>query len=321
MSSNFIQVASVLVALAIGLAIGGGFWWRSLRADTDPAAVSTATGAARQRSARMPTMLVVAAAGLLVAVVVLYFVGADAVGRSDASRQSVRSQNPAVGALAASLGVDLGASAATTPPANTQGGDLDVMTARLARRLREKTPEDHESWALLARSYVELGRDDEAVAAYERTGPLLKRDAAVAAELAAARARLAGAGNRTTTSSESSAAGAVLIAGNIDAEPGVRARIPSSGHVFVIARGSGQPGAPIAARKLPLTHLPMKFTLSDADAMLPGQKLSSLQSVDLLVRISATGDATARDGDLESVPMAVKVGAVDVTVKLAKAKG
>ncbi|MBI5751307.1 MAG: c-type cytochrome biogenesis protein CcmI [Hydrogenophilales bacterium] len=62
------------------------------------------------------------------------------------------------------------------PEGHAKDADLDPLVARLAARLRDKTPEDGEGWALLARSYVELKRHAEASAAFAKAAALLPRD-------------------------------------------------------------------------------------------------------------------------------------------------
>lgn len=62
------------------------------------------------------------------------------------------------------------------PEGHAMDVDLDPLVARLAVRLRDKTPEDGEGWALLARSYVELKRHAEASAAFAKAAALLPRD-------------------------------------------------------------------------------------------------------------------------------------------------
>jgi cytochrome c-type biogenesis protein CcmH len=64
---------------------------------------------------------------------------------------------------------------------------MDMMAARLAARLQRDT-EDGEGWALLGRSYVVLGRDDEALAAFERARRILgDKDVQLMADYAAAK--------------------------------------------------------------------------------------------------------------------------------------
>jgi len=65
------------------------------------------------------------------------------------------------------------------PPAQEQKfslEDINRMVDGLAARLQTE-PQNYEGWAMLARSYKMLGRYPEALAAYQRTGPLLDSNA------------------------------------------------------------------------------------------------------------------------------------------------
>lgn len=64
---------------------------------------------------------------------------------------------------------------------------LDVMAGKLAKRL-ESEPADGEGWALLARTYLELGDLAKADAAYAKALQLRPDDAAMKADYTAARA-------------------------------------------------------------------------------------------------------------------------------------
>lgn len=75
-------------------------------------------------------------------------------------------------------------------------GDMDLLLESLKRKL-DKTPSDGAGWALLARSYVELGRHAEAIPAYEKAMRLTNDDAQMMVDYADALAvvnghRLAG---------------------------------------------------------------------------------------------------------------------------------
>ncbi len=84
-----------------------------------------------------------------------------------------------------------------------RGGDLVVLTERLAHRLTTRDTEDGEGWALLGRSYAVLGRNDDALAAFERARRLLgDTDAQLAMDHAAAKAA-AGVSRRAMTGSAS----------------------------------------------------------------------------------------------------------------------
>ncbi|MCW0449656.1 c-type cytochrome biogenesis protein CcmI/CycH, partial [Xanthomonas sacchari] len=66
---------------------------------------------------------------------------------------------------------------------------------------------------------------------------------------------------------------------------------------------------PVAVQKHPLQALPLRVTLSDADSPMPTQKLSQLKQVQVIARLSASGNAMRQDGDLESAPVTVTLPA------------
>lgn len=61
-------------------------------------------------------------------------------------------------------------------PVPQSAGGLDVLAERLKRKL-ERNPDNGEGWALLARSYVELDRHDEAIPAFEQAVTRIPDDA------------------------------------------------------------------------------------------------------------------------------------------------
>ncbi len=87
-----------------------------------------------------------------------------------------------------------------------------------------------------------------------------------------------------------------------------RVRLQPNATVYVIARQPGSP-MPVAAQKHAVSELPFSAALSDADSPMPTLKLSQLQEVELVARLSASGEASRQDGDLESKPMRVKLPA------------
>lgn len=319
MTDSFVLVASVLAALAIGMAIAATAWWMSARVRSTAA---TTPGAAIVGGTRAPATLIVIAAGLLASVGVLYMLSTGSTpGKTSNSAVAGVGATPAVNALAASMSLGNTSLASVAPSSaasgTPKGGDLDVMTERLAKRLRERTPDDHESWALLARSYVELGRDADAVAAYERAGPLLKSDAGLRAELDAVKARVAAPAAKTAVADNAKPGTDIaVLSGTVDVSPALKAKLPKSGFIFVIARMDGQAGAPLAAKRIPMAALPMSFALTDADSMLPGQKLSGVKTVSLSARVSETGDAAPSSGALESKKEPVAVGRKDIALVL-----
>ena len=64
---------------------------------------------------------------------------------------------------------------------------------------------------------------------------------------------------------------------------------------------------PLAIVKRPAGDLPFTFTLDDSSAMSPQSRISGVRQVIIGARISPSGDATPRTGDLTG-----QIGPVDV---------
>ncbi|ATD68007.1 MULTISPECIES: cytochrome C biogenesis protein [Luteimonas] len=90
---------------------------------------------------------------------------------------------------------------------------------------------------------------------------------------------------------------------------------PADAVVFVIARQAGGPPMPVAVQRHPVSALPLDIVLGDADSPMPTQPLSALRAVEILARISRSGDAARADGDAESAAVRVALP-VDAPVEL-----
>jgi cytochrome c-type biogenesis protein CcmH len=101
----------------------------------------------------------------------------------------------------------------------------------------------------------------------------------------------------------------------LDPELASRIRLRGDASVFVIARMPGGPPMPIAVEKHSVQELPFEATLDDGDSPMPTQKLSSQREVELVARLSSSGEAVPQAGDLESQSVRVKLP-VDKPVEL-----
>ncbi|HEY1136941.1 MAG TPA: tetratricopeptide repeat protein [Xanthomonadaceae bacterium] len=103
------------------------------------------------------------------------------------------------------------------------------------------------------------------------------------------------------------AKGALVVKVALDPDFAARVRLRGDATVFVIARAPGGPPMPVAVEKHPLSALPLTVTLDDTDGPMPTAKLSALQDVEVIARISDSGNAMRQDGDLESAPQRVRL--------------
>jgi cytochrome c-type biogenesis protein CcmH len=84
--------------------------------------------------------------------------------------------------------------------------------------------------------------------------------------------------------------------------------VPDSGFIIVYAQRVSGPKMPLAAVKLVLSELPMSTTISDANVMIQGMKLSDQSEFVIKARISKRGDVMNKEGDWEGVSPVIKSG-------------
>jgi cytochrome c-type biogenesis protein CcmH len=278
---------------------------------------------------------------------------------------------------------------------------LDVLTERLKQRLGTN-PNDGPGWALLARSYVELGRHSDAVAAFEKAQKLIPDDAQLLLDYADA---LAMANGRNLTGRPEQLVKQALaidprnvkglmLAGTIayerrdyrdalshweqaqkamprDAEPEVirelaanvqeardllglpavsvreqqqrsaeaGARLSPAGKersisgtvtiasklagkasptdtLFVFARSKEGPPMPVAIVRAVARELPLRFQLDDSTSPMPARKLSEAGEVVVIARLSRSGEAAPKSGDLQGISRPVKPGVQDLQIAI-----
>jgi cytochrome c-type biogenesis protein CcmH len=164
----------------------------------------------------------------------------------------------------------------------------------------------------------QAGQNGEAAATWE---PLLAQvDASTAAslrkEINVARGL---AGQAPLPDAPPAAAAQALLTVNVSLDPALaaRVRLQPDAKVFVIARQVGGPPMPVAAQKHAVSELPFSASLSDADSPMPTLKLSQMTEVELVARLSSTGEAMPQAGDLQSKPVRVQLpakGAVELVI-------
>jgi cytochrome c-type biogenesis protein CcmH len=90
--------------------------------------------------------------------------------------------------------------------------------------------------------------------------------------------------------------GAVQI--RIKLAPSLASQVPAGAPLFVLARDPGNPGPPLAAKRLAGVQFPYDLVLSDADAMAAGRTISSAKNLTIVARFSKSGMPMASSGDL-----------------------
>jgi cytochrome c-type biogenesis protein CcmH len=178
-----------------------------------------------------------------------------------------------------------------------------------ARALLEQAvklqPDNQRGLWLLGISDFQQGHFADAAATWRVLQPQLQPGSnvakAVAQQIALADARVAGS---PTSASSTSAAPSAQAQGpalqvNVALAPALKAKLATGDTLFVYARAESGPPMPLAVARLGASQLPTTVTLTDAMGMLPSMKLSSVARVFVGARISHSGEAVARTGDLE----------------------
>lgn len=124
-------------------------------------------------------------------------------------------------------------------------------------------------------------------------------------------ARVAAGLSRLPPGDSRPAAGSLQVKVALDPDFAARARLRGDAVVFVIARTPDGPPMPVAVEKRGVGELPFTAALDDADSPMPTLKLSQMREVELVARLSASGDATRREGDVESRPVRIALPAKD----------
>jgi cytochrome c-type biogenesis protein CcmH len=104
----------------------------------------------------------------------------------------------------------------------------------------------------------------------------------------------------------------------VSVEPTLASRLRPGTPLFVSARQPGIPGPPIAAVRLNSDQLPTTVTLSDANTMIEGRNLSSVDDVEIVARVAFGGTAVVASGDLFGSSIQKKGGPPDLGIVIAK---
>jgi cytochrome c-type biogenesis protein CcmH len=105
---------------------------------------------------------------------------------------------------------------------------------------------------------------------------------------------------------------------SVSLAPALAATAPSGATLFVFARAVGGAPMPLAVARLDAAHLPLEVTLDDSMAMAPGANLSSAKRVEVVARITGSGQVRAGPGDLEgsSAPLTLDGGAQQLSLQI-----
>lgn len=179
---------------------------------------------------------------------------------------------------------------------------FDAEAIALLRRALQNEPGHQRARWFLGIAQRQAGNNAAAAATWE---PLLSQvDAATAASL---RMEIESARTDAGLPPLPAADAPSSLSVRVSLDPAFAARVGLRGDasVFVIAREVGGAPMPVAAEKRSVAELPFIATLDDGDSPMPTRKLSQLREVELIARMSMSGNANRQEGDVESKPVRI----------------
>jgi cytochrome c-type biogenesis protein CcmH len=185
-----------------------------------------------------------------------------------------------------------------------RAGDKETAKARWSKLLELNPPDDIRQ--IVVAQLAELGVEAPAMAA--RAAP------AMGAGAGNATAGGMGGGMASSGAAEGPAPTGRTIRIAISVDPKVAGKLQPGTPLFVAARQPGIPGPPLAAVRMSSDQLPTTVVLSDANSMMEGRNLSSVDDVEVIARVAFGGTAVTATGDLIGKVGQKKGGPVDVAI-------
>jgi len=172
----------------------------------------------------------------------------------------------------------------------------------------------------------EQGKDEEALNLWLRLRPLIGEMPSEVAQLDNFINRVANRlGKDISSQLESSSAmaasttdsiGGAVVRVTIQLSDAFYAKVTGEETVFIYAKAMQGPRFPVAAARYQVKDLPVSITLDDSNAVMTTSKLSSFKEVRVGARVSFSGDAITKSGDLIGEMSNVMVGQSPVTVTI-----
>jgi len=205
-------------------------------------------------------------------------------------------------------------------------GRVEGRGRELLQRVLKAEPQNPQALVLAGTDAFFRSNFADAVRHWETVLAMLPPDSPDARNLAAgiekAKSQL-GAGKASVSPNTSPKAGAEApagktVSGRVELALALKAKASPDDVVFIFARAAEGPRMPLAVVRTRVADLPREFTLDDSMALSPELKLSSAGSLRIEARVSRSGDAAAKPGDLRGESGPVQPGARKLSIVIDK---
>lgn len=193
------------------------------------------------------------------------------------------------------------------------GRPVGERAVGLLQRALELDPESVTALWLLGSAAADRGDNAAALDYWQRAHPLLADEPAMQFELGRMMREVGGeppaqvavttlppiappAPPAETEQAAGEAQGGIQV--EVALAPPLLEQLAPNDVVFVLARAEQGPPMPLAVSRHSAEELPLRVTLTDAMAMMPGMQLSAFPRVKISARVSKSGQAAVQSGDL-----------------------
>lgn len=177
--------------------------------------------------------------------------------------------------------------------AMARNGRMTGEPAQLVTKVLERDPNNANALWLAGMAKVEEGSYAEAKSHWQKLLTLLPPDSKSLLQVKQMLASL----EQEMSKNDSNVAGTAIRV-KVDIKPELKAKLSAESTVFVYAQAVDGPKMPLAIVRKQLADLPLEVTLSDAQAMRPGVHLASYPKLNIVARVSQSGQAMSQPGDL-----------------------
>jgi cytochrome c-type biogenesis protein CcmH len=210
--------------------------------------------------------------------------------------------------------------------AMAQGKSLAGKPEELLKRALDADPKNRKALALAATALLERGEVDAALARWRELRQLVTPGSdearmvdGVIAEVETNRRGMADNSARaqagtSVPTAQPIASEASAVSGHVELDPKLAAGVAPNDTVFIVARAAEGSRIPLAVKRMHAHDLPTDFRLDDSMGMMPEAKLSATPRIVVEARVSKSGNAITRSGDLRGASAPVAPGARDIRI-------
>jgi cytochrome c-type biogenesis protein CcmH len=215
--------------------------------------------------------------------------------------------------------------------AMSNGESLEGKPMELLQKALNIDPQNQKALWLLGTAHFERGDFTSAINLWKRLQQLIPTDSedatAMAANIAEAESyrqrQLKGEFGKAPAPAVDAAAAVPekkavsQITGKVTLSPALASKVAPGDTLFIFAKAVSGPPMPLAIVKAQAGALPMEFKLDESQAMMPNMSLANFNQVIVGARISKTGDAMPKSGDLQGgskTPVAVGSSGLNIQI-------